>query len=125
MRFGSIHGAASARLRPARSRHIWLLSQDAPEGVHGGIGPGMTRALVVALVLTVLFTGMPLLMVTPMMSCADCDLASMVGASCILAVLAALVAVAAVLLGVPLRSRPSLRNSLLAASGLERPPRLA
>lgn len=85
----------------------------------------MKRALVMTLVLVVLFTGVPMLMVMSTTSCVDCDLALMFGSSCVLAVLAALVAVALALLGVPLRSRPALRASLLAASGLERPPRLA
>lgn len=85
----------------------------------------MKRALVIALVLTVLLTGIPMLMVMSAPSCADCDLAPMAATSCLLAVLAALVAVRVALFGVALRLRPALRASLLAASGLDRPPRVA
>lgn len=85
----------------------------------------MKRALVVALVLTVLLTGIPVSMMMLTTSCADCDVALMVAGSCVFAILAAGVAVAAALFGVRLRSRVAVRNSLLAASGLERPPRLA
>ncbi|HWC11054.1 MAG TPA: hypothetical protein VG455_07520 [Acidimicrobiales bacterium] len=85
----------------------------------------MKRALVVALVVAVLFTGVPVLMVISGTSCADCGLAMMVASACVLAVLAALVAFVFAPFGVPLRSRAAVLPSLLAASGLDRPPRLA
>ena len=52
----------------------------------------MKRALVVALVVAVLLTGVPVLMVMSGSSCADCGLAIKVASACVLAVLAALVA---------------------------------
>jgi heme/copper-type cytochrome/quinol oxidase subunit 4 len=85
----------------------------------------MKRALVIALVLTVLLTGVPVMMVMSGATCADCDHALMAAGACLLAVLAALVAVVVALFGTPMRTRPELRASLLAASGLDRPPRLA
>ena len=85
----------------------------------------MKRPLVIALVLTVVLTGVPVVMVMATASCADCDLAMMAASSCLLAVLAALVAVGVALFGMPLRVHSPLRASLLATSGLDRPPRLA
>jgi uncharacterized membrane protein len=85
----------------------------------------MKRALVVALVVVVLLTGIPMLMTMSATVCVDCDLGLVALSMCVLAVLAAMVAVAAGLFGVPLRTRNTVRASLLVASGLDRPPRLA
>lgn len=85
----------------------------------------MKRVAVVALVVVVLLTGIPVVMGMPLMECADCDLGTIAASSCILAVLTAMVALALSLLAVrlPLRSRNF--AMLLASSGLYRPPRLA
>jgi Mn2+/Fe2+ NRAMP family transporter len=83
------------------------------------------RALVVTLVLVVLFTGIPIVMGMPMVACSDCDLATIMANSCMLAVLTGLVAVALSLLAVRLATRPSMLAGLLLSSGLDRPPRLA
>ncbi len=85
----------------------------------------MKRALVVALVVAVLFTGIPMLMVMSGLNCVDCDLAMAAATGCVLGVLAATLLVAFALFGVPLRMRPVLHASLLATSGLDRPPRLS
>jgi hypothetical protein len=113
--------------RAASRRRDQLIVAPAttPRRRRGSIGSGMKRALVIALVLTVLLTGVPVLMVMSAATCADCDHALMAASACLLAVLAALVAVGIALFGVPLRMRPALRASLLTASGLDRPPRLA
>jgi hypothetical protein len=85
----------------------------------------MKRVLVVVLVVTVLFTGVPLLMAMSTTSCAECELAMMTASSCLLAVLAAVVAIAPALSRVPLLALVAVLSSLLASSGLDRPPRLA
>lgn len=85
----------------------------------------MKRVVVVALVVVVLLTGIPVVMGMPLMECADCDVGTIAASGCILAVLTAIAALALSLLGVrlPLRSPGFAR--LLASSGLYRPPRLA
>jgi len=82
------------------------------------------RVLVVALVVVVLFTGIPVVVGMPVMDCANCDLGVVVASACLFAVLAT-VAVVLALLALPLRRRIDLFTDLLAASRLERPPRLA
>lgn len=84
----------------------------------------MKRVLVVALVVVVLFTGIPVVMGMPTADCVDCDLAMMAASSCIFGVLAAAVGVALVLLALQLRTRTPVFASLLSTSGLDRPPRL-
>lgn len=83
------------------------------------------RVLVVTLVVVVLLTGIPVVMGMPMVTCSDCDLATMMANSCILAVLAGLVALALNLLAVRLAVRPPTLAGLVVSSGLDRPPRLA
>ncbi len=85
----------------------------------------MKRLLVVALVAVVLLTGIPVVMGMPLMACADCDLATIVATSCMLAVLTAMVAVALTLLAVRVPVPPALLAGLIPSSGLDRPPRLA
>jgi Na+/H+ antiporter NhaC len=85
----------------------------------------MKRALMIALIVAVLFTGFPVFMAMSATTCADCDFAMMAAGGCVLAVLAALAVLASAPLATPLRSSLALRASLLASSGLERPPRLA
>lgn len=85
----------------------------------------MKRLLVVVLVAVVLFTGIPVVMGMPMADCADCDLGMMVASSCVFAVLATVVGIALVLVALQLRLRAPVVASLLAPSGLDRPPRLA
>ena len=84
----------------------------------------MKRVVVVALVVVVLLTGIPVVMGMPLMECADCDLGTM-ASGCILAVLTAIAALALSLLGVRLPVRSPSFARLLASSGLYRPPRLA
>lgn len=84
----------------------------------------MKRAFLVALVVVVLFTGIPIVMGMPMMACADCDLGTMVASGCILAVLTGLVVLTLTLLAGTLAVRRPLFAGLLASSGLYRPPRV-
>jgi hypothetical protein len=91
----------------------------------GSLELEVKRVLVVALVVVVLVTGIPVVMAMPTANCVDCDLAVMVASSCILGVLAAAVGVALVLVALRLRTRTPVLVSLLATSGLDRPPRLA
>ncbi len=85
----------------------------------------MKRLLVVALVVVVMLTGIPVVMGMPLMACADCDLATIAATSCILAVLTAMVAIALTLLALRVSVRPALLEGLISSSGLDRPPRLA
>ena len=85
----------------------------------------MKRAVVVALVVVVLLTGIPVVMGMPLMGCADCDLGTIAATVCILAVVTAMVALALSLLAVRLPVRSPNFVALLASSGLYRPPRLA
>lgn len=87
------------------------------------MGFDMKRVLLVALVVVVLFTGIPVVMGMPMMACADCDLGIMAGI-CIVAVLTGLVALTLTLLAARLAMRRPLFAGLLTSSGLYRPPRL-
>ena len=85
----------------------------------------MKRVVVVALVVVVLLTGIPVVMGMPLMECADCDLGTIAATVCISAVLTAMAALALSLLGVRLPLRAPNFTSLVASSGLYRPPRLA
>ncbi|MDQ3570517.1 MAG: hypothetical protein M3396_07835 [Actinomycetota bacterium] len=85
----------------------------------------MKRVVVLALVVVVLFTGIPVLMGMSGAECADCDLGILLAGACVSAVLAATVGVALARGAVLLRLRPDLFAGLLATSGLYRPPRLA
>lgn len=82
----------------------------------------MKRLLVVALVAVVLFTGIPVVMGMPA-ACVDCDLGVTLVTSCVFGVLTAAVGAALVLLSLQLSTRARLLASLLATSGLDRPPR--
>ncbi len=84
----------------------------------------MKCVLVVALVVVVLFTGIPVVMGMSGAECADCDLGILLAGACASAVLAATVGVALARRAVRLRVRPDLVAGLLATSGLYR-PRLA
>lgn len=88
------------------------------------MGFDMKRVLLVALVVVVLFTGIPVVTGMPLMGCADCDLGTILSSSCILAVLTGLVALTLSLLAGTLAVRRPLFAGLLASSGLYRPPRL-
>ena len=85
----------------------------------------MKRILVVALVVVVLFTGIPIVMGMPVMACADCDFGLLLGGACVFAVLAVVAGTALALLAVPMRLRPPVFAGLLLASAHYRPPRLA
>ncbi|MDP9072023.1 MAG: hypothetical protein M3N68_12245 [Actinomycetota bacterium] len=85
----------------------------------------MKHVLVVALVVVVLVTGIPLVMAMPAGDCADCGIGMMMASTCVFAVLTAAVGLALVLLAMQLRMRAIALASLLATSGLDRPPRLA
>lgn len=104
---------------PARLLALWDRCRT------GSLEFDVKRVLVVALVVVVLFTGIPVVMAMPTANCVDCDLAMMVASSCILGVLAAAVGVALVLVALQLRTRSPVFASLLATSRLDRPPRLA
>lgn len=87
-------------------------------------GVVVKHALVFALVVVVLFTGVPIVMGMPAMDCAECDFAVVLIGTCLPAVLTA-VGFALLLLAVRFREPTVILASLLAASGLDRPPRLA
>lgn len=83
------------------------------------------RVLLVTLVLVVLVTGIPIVMGMPMVACTDCDLATIMTNTCMLAVLEGLVALALSLLALRLAARAPSLAGLIVSSGLDRPPRLA
>lgn len=85
----------------------------------------MKRVLVIALVVVVLFTGIPMVMGMSGAECADCDLGILLAGACVSVVLAATAGVALARGALRLRLRPDLFTGLLATSGLYRPPRLA
>lgn len=85
----------------------------------------MKRALVIALVVVVLLTGMPVAMAMPAADCADCDLGMLLGGACAFAVLAATAGVALARRGARLPAGRDPLAGRLCASGLYRPPRLA
>lgn len=84
----------------------------------------MKRVLVVALVVVVLFTGIPMVMGMSGAECADCDLGILLAGACAFAGLAAAVGVALARRAVRLRVRPDVFAGLISTSGLYRPPRL-
>lgn len=85
----------------------------------------MKRVLVVALVVVVFLTGIPVVMGMSGAECADCDPGFLLAGACAWAVLAATVGIALARRAVRLRARPDLLAGLVATSGLYRPPRLA
>ena len=91
----------------------------------GSVEREVKRVLVVALVVVVLFTGIPVVMGMAGTECADCGLGILLVGACTSALLAATWGVALARRAVRLRVRPDLFAGLLAASGLYRPPRLA
>ncbi len=100
---------------PGAVCHLWR---------RGSLELDVKRVLVVALVVVVLFTGIPVLVGMSGAECADCDLGILLAGACVSAVLAATVGVALARGAVLLRLRPDLFAGLLATSGLYRPPRL-
>jgi hypothetical protein len=88
----------------------------------------MRRALVVALVVLVIVTGLPVLMgmsgMDGMASCERCDPGFIGGMTC-LAVLAGAVIVLGAVLRTPLRPRRSGTRSRLLVHLIERPPQVA
>lgn len=84
----------------------------------------MKKALLVALVVLVVLTGIPVVAGMPMADCAECDLGALAAGACLFAFLAAAAAFAAQR-GSELRRRRFGLLARLAASRLERPPRLA
>ena len=86
----------------------------------------MKKAVVVLLVMVVIVTGLPIMMgMSGMASCPECQPGVLVGLACMLAVLAAGVALSLALLSQRLRRRPVVVRRLLQNFVLERPPRLA
>ena len=77
----------------------------------------------IALVVLVVFTGIPVAMGMPMGDCVDCDLGLLLGGICLLAVLG-LVAAAAAHGHSLLRLTRFASLGRLLTGGLERPPRL-
>jgi hypothetical protein len=82
------------------------------------------QVLVVALVVVVVLTGIPLVVGMPAADCAECELGVLAAGACVAALLTA-----AALLGFAtssqLRRRRFTLTSRLVAGRLERPPRLA
>lgn len=91
----------------------------------GSLDLAVKRVLVVALIAVVLFTGIPLVVAMPMTDCGDCGVGLLVAGMCVFAVLAGAAAAALLLLALELRNRAAVSASLIATSGLYRPPRLA
>lgn len=85
----------------------------------------MKRLLIVALVVVVVFTGIPVVIGMPMVACADCDLGVVATTMCVLAILAAVAALMALQLKSLLSPRRYGFVDLVVAGRLERPPRLA
>lgn len=84
----------------------------------------MTKVFLVALVVLVVLTGIPLVAGIPMADCAECDVGAVAAGACLFAFLAAAAAFA-VQLGSRLRRRRFSFLARLVDSRLERPPRLA
>ena len=84
----------------------------------------MKQLLVVALVVVVVFTGIPVAMGMPMGDCPECGLGLLLGGVCFVAVLAAVAAVMAAHLHSSLLLARFAFVARLPADGLERPPRL-
>ncbi len=90
----------------------------------GSLELDVKRLLVVALVVVVLFTGLPVVIGMSGMVCADCDVAVLLAGACVSAVLTAAVGLGLLRRGVRLRARSAAFEGLLATTGLYRPPRL-
>lgn len=90
----------------------------------GRVGSVVKKFLLVALVIVVLFTGIPLVMSMSMGGCADCDEATMASSIC-LAVLAAAAALFLAAMALRYRAGSAQLRGRLAPFALERPPRLA
>ncbi len=84
----------------------------------------MKKVLLVALVMVVVLTGIPVVVGMPMASCADCDQGIMTSALC-LAVLASVAALFLAAATLRLRIASPQLQGRLAPFALERPPRLA
>ena len=117
------------QVRPRLGRRP-AVSSNFPRAVCNLCGAGtveldVKRVLVVALVVVVLFTGIPVVMGMSGADCADCDLGILLVGACVSAVLAAAVGVAVARRAVRLRVRRDVLAGLLAISRLYRPPRLA
>lgn len=85
----------------------------------------MKTLLVIALVVLVVFTGIPVAMGMPMADCVDCDLGLLLGGICLIAVLGLAAAAAAATHGHSLLRLARFASlGRLLAGGLERPPRL-
>ncbi len=83
----------------------------------------MKKALLIALVVLVIVTGVPLVMGMPGMSCPDCGRAALMSSPC--AVLLMAFGLFLALASERLRSRREQCLALLHAFAIERPPRLA
>lgn len=84
----------------------------------------MKKALVIALVIVVVFTGIPVVTGMPMVDCADCDQGFMTSSLCF-GVLASLVALFLAAHALRLPPTGQQLRQRLAPFTLERPPRLA
>jgi hypothetical protein len=82
------------------------------------------QVLVVALVVVVVLTGIPLVVGMPAADCAECELGVLAAGACVAALLTA-AALLAFATGSQLRRRRCTFTSRLVAGRLERPPRLA
>lgn len=82
------------------------------------------KIVLVALVIVVLFTGIPFVMGMPMGGCADCDEATMTSSICV-AVLASVAALYLAAMALRFRTGAEQLRGRLAPFALERPPRLA
>lgn len=91
----------------------------------GTVRDGVKRLLIVALVVVVVFTGIPVVIGMPMATCSDCDLGMIATTMCVLAILAAVRALIAFQLNSLLSQRRYAFADLMVAGRLERPPRLA
>lgn len=91
----------------------------------GTVREAVKRLLIVALVVVVVFTGIPVVIGMPMVSCSDCDLGMVATTMCVLAILAAVAALIAFQLNSLLSPRRYAFVDLMVAGRLERPPRLA
>ena len=89
------------------------------------LGVVVKKALLILLVVVIVLTGIPILMGAPGMAmCPECGPATLAGATCLLAFVAAALAMVIALLSQRARSRSRSMQPLLLAFLLERPPRL-
>ena len=98
--------------------------REAPPGAHSTtLGDCVKKALLVALVVIVVLTGIPVVIGHGGMSCSDCSPSSvMSGVGCAATVPLAVTLVVGLLL-IALRRRDDERCGLLLARSIERPPR--